>query len=215
MSVTVILTHMQRIVRTFITVRKLFSISPQLTQLYLFKDTAAVIQMIMRGRSPSWRHGTRTHGVDLDGLFQRTDSHHSVVLVFVRTHDRLANFVLQGVVFPQNKGRHYFCCERFKPTSTAEQFRNNSLIERCSIHVERKPRHSHECRHLQGALCVRRGSTALGRSRRSIEEEWAQYSSRCLVACCTLSKLRAAVEVRNQTCSNVQDKMERHAGMRY
>ena len=45
--------------------------------------------------------------------------------------------------------------------------------------------------------------------------EWARYSSRCLVACCTLSKLRAAVEVRNQTCRNVQDKMERHAGMLY
>ena len=48
-----------------------------------------------------------------------------------------------------------------------------------------------------------------------MEEQWAQYSSRCLVACCTLSTLRSVVELRNQTCRNVQDKMERHAGMLY
>ena len=48
-----------------------------------------------------------------------------------------------------------------------------------------------------------------------MEEGWAQYSSRCLVACCTLSTLRSVVALRNQTCGNVQDKMERHAGMRY
>ena len=52
--------------RTLITVWQLFSISPQRTQLYLLEDTAAVIQMIMKGPSASWRHGTRTHGVDLD-----------------------------------------------------------------------------------------------------------------------------------------------------
>ena len=35
------------------------------TQLYLFEDNAAVIQIINKGRSPNLRHVTRTHRVDV------------------------------------------------------------------------------------------------------------------------------------------------------
>ena len=34
------------------------------TQLCIFEDTAAVIQMIIKGRSPTLRHVSRTHRVD-------------------------------------------------------------------------------------------------------------------------------------------------------
>ena len=46
-----------------------FPNSSHSTQLYLFEDNAAVIQMINEGRSPNLRHVTRTHGVDLNGCF--------------------------------------------------------------------------------------------------------------------------------------------------
>ena len=41
------------------------------TQLYMYNVTAAVIPMINEGRSPSLRHLTRTHTVDLDWLLER------------------------------------------------------------------------------------------------------------------------------------------------
>ena len=39
--------------------------------LYVFEDNEAVIIMIMKGRSPTMRHVSRTHRVALDWLFDR------------------------------------------------------------------------------------------------------------------------------------------------
>ena len=39
--------------------------------LYVFGDTEAVIKMIIKGRSPTMRHVSRTHKVALDWLFDR------------------------------------------------------------------------------------------------------------------------------------------------
>ena len=39
--------------------------------LYIFEDTDAVIKMIIKGRSPTMRHVSRTHRVALDWLFER------------------------------------------------------------------------------------------------------------------------------------------------
>ena len=39
--------------------------------LYVFEDNEAVIKMIIKGRSPTMRHVSRTHGVALDWLFDR------------------------------------------------------------------------------------------------------------------------------------------------
>ena len=41
------------------------------SMLYIFKDNEAVIKMIIKGRSPTMRHVSRTHRVALDGLFDR------------------------------------------------------------------------------------------------------------------------------------------------
>ena len=43
--------------------------------LYVFKDNEAVIKMIMKGRSPTMRHVSRTHRVALDWLFDRINLH--------------------------------------------------------------------------------------------------------------------------------------------
>ena len=40
-------------------------------QLYIFEDREAVIEMIIKGRSPMMKHVSRTHRVALDGLFDR------------------------------------------------------------------------------------------------------------------------------------------------
>ena len=39
--------------------------------LYVFEDNEAVLKMIMKGRSPTMRHVSRTHRVALDWLFGR------------------------------------------------------------------------------------------------------------------------------------------------
>ena len=145
MSVTVMLTHLQRsvLLRTLITFWQLFPISPQLTQLYLFEDNAAVIQMIMKGRSPSRRHGTRTHGVDLDRLFERTNLHHSVVFVKMRTNGQLADFVHQGSFSSQHwkKQRLLFEIHTYVHSEAVSQ---RQYLQRCLIHGARKPRYSHD-----------------------------------------------------------------------
>ena len=45
--------------------------SHQEALLYVFKDNEAVIKMIIKGRSPTMRHVSRTHRVALDWLFDR------------------------------------------------------------------------------------------------------------------------------------------------
>ena len=41
--------------------------------LYVFEDNEAVIKMIIKGRSPTMRHVSRTHRVALDWLFYRVN----------------------------------------------------------------------------------------------------------------------------------------------
>ena len=49
-------------------------------KLYVFEDNEAVIKMIIKGRSPTMRHVSRTHRVDLDWLFDRTPRFRFVTL---------------------------------------------------------------------------------------------------------------------------------------
>ena len=48
--------------------------SRQEALLYVFEDNEAVIKMIIKGRSPTMRHFSRTHRVALDCLFDRINS---------------------------------------------------------------------------------------------------------------------------------------------
>ena len=45
--------------------------SDQEALLYVFEENEAVIKMIIKGRSPTLRHDSRTHRVALDWLFDR------------------------------------------------------------------------------------------------------------------------------------------------
>ena len=48
------------------------NLSHQEALLYVFEDNEAVIKMIIKGRSPTMRHVSRTHRVALDWLFDRS-----------------------------------------------------------------------------------------------------------------------------------------------
>ena len=48
--------------------------------LYVFEDNEAVIKMIIKGRSPTMRHVSRTHRVALDWLFDRINLDSTCIL---------------------------------------------------------------------------------------------------------------------------------------
>ena len=53
--------------------------------LYVFEDNEAVIKMIIKGRSPTKRHVSRTHRVALDWLFDRIDLDSKIQIKYIDT----------------------------------------------------------------------------------------------------------------------------------
>ena len=59
--------------------------SHQAAMLYIFDDNEAVIKMIMKGRSPTMRHVSRTHRVALDWLFDRINLDPNIQIKYIDT----------------------------------------------------------------------------------------------------------------------------------
>ena len=66
------------------------------SQLYVFEDTEAVIKMIIKVRSPTMRHVSRTHRVALDWLFDRINLDPKVQIKYVESKNQLADFLPKG-----------------------------------------------------------------------------------------------------------------------
>ena len=64
--------------------------------LYALEDNDAVIKMIIKGRSPTLRHVSRTHRVDLDWLFDRINKDPNFYIKFVGTKEQLADVLTKG-----------------------------------------------------------------------------------------------------------------------
>ena len=64
--------------------------------LYVFDDNEAVIKMIMKGRSPTMRHVSRTHGVALDWLFDRINLDLKIQIKYIDTKNQLADILTKG-----------------------------------------------------------------------------------------------------------------------
>ena len=64
--------------------------------LYVFEDNEAVIKMIMKGRSPTMRHVSRTHRVALDWLFDRINLDSKIQIKYIDTKNQLANILTKG-----------------------------------------------------------------------------------------------------------------------
>ena len=61
--------------------------------LYIFEDNAAVIKMIITGRSPTMRHVSRTQRVALDWLFDRISLDPKIQIKYVDTKHQLADIL--------------------------------------------------------------------------------------------------------------------------
>ena len=59
--------------------------------LYVFEDNEAVIKMIIKGRSPTMRHVSRTHRVALDWLFDRINLDSKIQIKYIDTKNQLAD----------------------------------------------------------------------------------------------------------------------------
>ena len=66
------------------------------SQLYIFEDTEAVIKIIIKGRSPTMRHVSRTQRVAFDGLFDRINLDPKIQIKYVDTKHQLADMQTKG-----------------------------------------------------------------------------------------------------------------------
>ena len=64
--------------------------------LYIFEDSDAVIKMIIKGRSPTMRHVSRTHRVALNWLFDRINVDLKIRTTYVDIKHQLADILTKG-----------------------------------------------------------------------------------------------------------------------
>ena len=70
--------------------------SRQEALLYVFEDNEAVIKMIIKGRSPTMKHVSRTHRVALDWLFDRINLDSKIQIKYIDTKNQLADILTEG-----------------------------------------------------------------------------------------------------------------------
>ena len=76
--------------------------------LYVFEDNEAAIKMIVKGRSPTMRHVSRTHRVALDLLFDRVNLDPKIQIQYMDTKNRLAD-ILTKRNFTRDEWNHLLC----------------------------------------------------------------------------------------------------------
>ena len=75
--------------------------------LYVFEDNEAVMKMIIKGRSLTMRHVSRTHRVALDWLFDRINLDPKIQIKYVDTKNQLADILTKGN-FTRDEWNHLF-----------------------------------------------------------------------------------------------------------
>ena len=74
--------------------------------LYVIEDNEAVIKMIIKGRSPTMRHVSRTHRVALDWLFYRINLDSKIQIKYINTKNQLADILTEGN-FTRDEWNHF------------------------------------------------------------------------------------------------------------
>ena len=82
--------------------------SHQEALLYVFEDNEAVIKMIIKGRSPTIRHVSRTHRVALDWLFDKINLDPKIQIKYIDTKNQLADMLTKGY-FTRDEWNHLLC----------------------------------------------------------------------------------------------------------
>ena len=82
--------------------------SHQEALLYVFEDNEAVIKMIIKGRSPTMRHVSRTNRVALDWFFHRINFDPKIQIKYMDTENQLADILTKGN-FTRDEWNHLLC----------------------------------------------------------------------------------------------------------
>ena len=85
-----------------------YQFSHQEALLYVFEDNEAVIKMIIKGRSPTMRHFSRTHRVALDWLFDRINLDPNIQIKYIDTKNQFAYMLTKGN-FTRDEWDHLLC----------------------------------------------------------------------------------------------------------
>ena len=75
---------------------------------YVFEDNEAVIKVIIKGRSPTMRHVSRTHRVALGWLFDRINLDPKIQIKYIDTKNQLADMLTKGN-FTRDEWNHLLC----------------------------------------------------------------------------------------------------------
>ena len=100
--------------------------------LYVFEDNEAVIKMIMKGRSPTMRHVSRTHRVALDWFFDRINLDPNVQIKYIDTQNQLADILTKGN-FTRDEWNHLLCLFNIS------HFSSTNCIELMSTRTQQDP----------------------------------------------------------------------------
>ena len=85
----------------------------------MFEDNEAVIKMIIKGRSPTMRHVSRTHRVALDWFFDRINLDPKIQIKYIDTKNQL----LTKGNFARDEWNHLLCLfniSHFRSTNCSE-----------------------------------------------------------------------------------------------
>ena len=97
--------------------------------LYVLEDNEAVIKMIIKGRSPSMRHVSRTHRVALDWLFDRINLDPKIQIRYIDSKHQIADIVTKGnfTCDERNNLLHLFNIIHFSSTSLYQELQLDKL----------------------------------------------------------------------------------------
>ena len=84
------------------------SSSHKAAMLYIFEDDEAVIKMIIKGRSLTMRHVSRTHRVAVDCLFDRIHLDSKIQIKYIDTKNQLADTLTKGN-FTRDEWNYLLC----------------------------------------------------------------------------------------------------------
>ena len=109
-----------------------FKISQSIVMLYVFEDNEALTKTIIKGRSPTMRHVSRTRRVSLDWLFDRINLDPKIHIRHVDTKHQIADKMAKGNFTRDewNNLLHVFNISHFSCPCCATNFSLISCTER-------------------------------------------------------------------------------------
>ena len=116
--------------------------SHQEALLYVFEDNEAVIKMIIKGRSPTMRHVSRTHRGALGWLFDRINLDSKIHIKYIDTKNQLADILTKGS-FTRDEWNHLLCLfniSHFSPTVSSAAMAKRSQQDSGEERVTAKSR---------------------------------------------------------------------------